>query len=63
MKDSWSAAAYRDEDGEHDTVTVTEQFELKKGDIVYVQFVGYFYNPSYSNFAYFEGHLIRQINE
>ena len=60
---SSKAYARRDEDGEHDTVTVTAQYKLQKGDIVNVYFYGYFYNPSNSNYAYFEGHLIRQIND
>ena len=53
----------RDEDDGHDTVTATAQFKLKKGDTVNVHFYGTWYNPATSSYAYFEGHLIRQINE
>ena len=55
--------AKRDEDDGYDTVTATAQFKLKKGDTVNVYFGGYWNNPAFYRFAYFEGHLIRQINE
>ena len=63
MNGSWKTLARRDEDGEADTVTATTQFKLQKGDTVHVHFDGYFYNPSAYQYAYFEGHLINQINE
>ena len=63
MNWSWKTRAHRDEDGEYDTVTATAQFKLQKGDTVHVYFDGYFFNPSYYGYAYFEGHLISQINE
>ena len=52
----------REEDDGHDTLTATEQFILNKGDTVYVYFYGKFWNPAHRDHAYFEGHLIRQIN-
>ena len=63
MNGSAKTVAYRDEDTGYDTVTATAQFKLKKGDTVNVKFGGSWYNPSASIYAYFEGHLIRQINE
>ena len=54
--------AYRYEDNEYDTVTLSSQFNLNKGDTVWVYFAGYFYNPPHTQFTFFEGHLIRQIN-
>ena len=63
MNGSAKTTAYRDEDDGHDTVTATAQFKLKKGDTVNVYFDGSWYNPAYFAHAYFEGHLIRQINE
>ena len=59
---AYETFSYRDEDDGHDTVTVTDQFKLNKGDTVYVYFHGKFYNPAYPHYTYFEGHLIRQIN-
>ena len=53
--------AYRNEDGEYDTVTLSSQFKLNKGDTVWVYFDGFFQNPIYAGFTFFEGHLIRQI--
>ena len=53
--------AYRDEDGENDTVTLSSQFKLNKGDTFWVYFSGYFYNPTETSTTFFEGHLIRQL--
>ena len=53
--------AYRNEDGENDTVTLSSQFKLDKGDTVWVGFFGYFDNPTNAARTFFEGHLIRQI--
>ena len=66
MNGAHTTTAFRDADGghkSHDTVTATSQFKLKKGDTVRPYFGGYFYYPIYSYNAYFEGHLIRQIEE
>ena len=63
MNGSYKTFAIRDEDGEHDTVTAVAQLKLQKGDTVHVYFNGYFQNPSHYQNAYFEGHLISQINE
>ena len=63
MNGSYKAYAYRDEDDGHDTVTTTAQFKLEKGDTVNVFMSGYYYDPASSTRTYFEGHLIRQINE
>lgn len=59
-----SAKAYsrRDEQGDYDTVTLSAQFQLTKSDTVSVRFYGSFYYPHDAKNAYFEGHLIRQIN-
>ena len=46
-----------------DTIATTAQFKLQKEDIVHVKFYGHFFNPEYSQYAYFEGHLIGQTNE
>ena len=55
--------AHRNQDtGEYDTVTLTAQFKLNKGDTVNAYFGGKFYSPIRSDHAYFEGNLIRQIN-
>ena len=54
--------AYRDENGEYDTLTVSTQYKLDKGDTVWVRFSGYFSNPTNPRDTFFEGHLIRQIN-
>ena len=63
MNGTYKTDAYRNEDAGYDIVTVTAQFKLKKGDIVNVYFNGYWYNPANSAYAYFEGHLVHQINE
>ena len=55
--------AYRHENHGYDTVTATSQFKLNKGDTVNIKFGGKFNWPSHSNMAFFEGHLIRQIND
>ena len=62
MNGSSKSYAYRNEDGEEDTVTLSSQFKLHKGDTVWVRFQGYFYNPTNEQKTHFEGHLIRQIN-
>ena len=54
--------AHRNEDAEYDTVTLSSQFKLNKGDTVWVYFSGYFYNPTHVQYTFFEGHLIGQIN-
>ena len=54
--------ARRDENDEYDTVTLLSQFNLNKGDTVWVYFSGTFYVPTDARFTFFEGHLIRQIN-
>ena len=56
------AYTYRNEDGEHDTVNLSSQFKLNKGDTVWVRFDGYYYYPTSEYYTFFEGHLIRQIN-
>ena len=58
---SQKSYAHRNEDGDWDTVTLSSQFKLDKGDTVWVHFSGYFQNPAYPIFTFFEGHLIRQI--
>ena len=66
MNGSWKTHAHRYEGlgwAEHDTVTATTQFKLQKGDTVHVYFSGYFFEPNHGYNAYFEGHLISQINE
>ena len=63
LKTAVKAYAYRYEDNGYDTVTVRTQFKLIRGDTVHVRFDGVFYGPSHSCYAFFEGHLIRQINE
>ena len=50
-------------DNAWDTISTDAQFKLKKGDTVNIYFGGFFYNPSHHHNTYFEGHLIRQINE
>ena len=54
--------ANRDEDEKWDTVPLSSQFKLNKGDTVWVKIDGYFSNPSHGPRTFFEGHLIRQIN-
>ena len=63
MNGSQKTIAYRNEDDGYDVVTASAQFKLKKGDTVHVYLSGTWYKPSSSVTAYFEGHLIRQINE
>ena len=63
MNGYYTTFAHRYENEGHDTVTATAQFKLKKGDTVNVYFGGYWREPAESRYAYFEGHLIRQINE
>ena len=63
MNGSYKTITYRNDGMGHDTVTATAQFKLKKGDIVDAWFHGNWYNPANSKHAYFEGHLIRKINE
>ena len=53
---------YRNEDAEEDTVNLSSQFKLNKGDTVWVYFGGYFNAPGRDTLTFFEGHLIRQIN-
>ena len=60
MNGSQKSRAYRD--GEYDTVTLSSQFKLNKGDTVWVYMNGYFSIPTYRDRTFFEGHLIRQIN-
>ena len=59
---SFKASAYRNEDGHYDTVTLSSQLKLKKGDIVWARFAGYFNSSGDTRYAFFEGHLIRQMN-
>ena len=54
--------AYRDEGGEYDMITLSSQLKLNKGDTVWPQFTGYFESAGYAQLAFFEGHLIRQLN-
>ena len=54
--------AYRNEDNEYDTVTLSSQFKLNKGDTVWVYFSGTFQNPTYEQLTFFEGYLICQIS-
>ena len=62
LNGSRKSYAYRYEDEKYDTVTLSSQFKLNKGDTVWVYFSGYFYNPAHTHYTFFEGHLIRQIN-
>ena len=62
LNGSAKSYGYRDEDGENDTVTLSSQFKLNKGDKVWAYFSGYFNNPANEYYTFFEGHLIRQIN-
>ena len=62
LNGSEKSFAYRNEDGEYDTVNLSSQFKLNKGDTVWVRFDGYFYDPTNEYYTFFEGHLIRQIN-
>lgn len=62
MNGSEKSYAYRDEDGENDTVTLSSQFKLNKGDTVCVRFEGTFYYPDQPDRTFFEGHLISKIN-
>ena len=62
LNGSQKSFAKRDEDGETDFVTLSSQYMLHKGDSVWVYFTGYFDNPIYAPYAFFEGHLIRKIN-
>ena len=55
------AYAYREEDENFDTVTLSSQFKLKKGDTIWVYFGGTYYIPNTAYCTFFEGHLIRQI--
>ena len=61
LNGSQKSYANRDEDEQTDYVTLTSQLRLNKGDSVWVFFSGYFYNPTYPLFTFFEGHLIRQL--
>ena len=54
--------AHRNEDAEYDTVTLSSQFKLNKGDTVWVRLYGYFRYPTSGDRTFFEGHMIRQIN-
>ena len=62
LNGSQKSYAYRDEDGEYDTVTLSSQFKLNKGDTVWVYFSGTFNSPSSAPRTFFEGHLISQLN-
>ena len=62
INESAKSNTYRNEDAEHDTLTLSSQFKLHKGDTVWVCFTGYFYSPTSASYTFFEGHLIRQIN-
>jgi len=59
---SHKSNTYRNKEGEHDTLTLSSQFKLNKGDTVWVYFTGYFFNPRSASYTFFEGHLIRKIN-
>ena len=62
LNGSQKSYSYRDEDAEHDMVTLSSQFKLNKGDTVCAYFTGYVYYPADKLHTFFEGHLIRQIN-
>ena len=61
LNGSEKSYGHRNEDGEYDTVTLSSQLKLDKGDTVWVYFSGYFNSPTYAPLTFFEGHLIRQI--
>lgn len=63
MNGSAKTTSYRNGYDGHDPLNAIAQFKLKKGDSVNIYFGGPFYNPVSKYNAYFEGHLIRQINE
>ena len=56
LNGSQKSYSHRNEDGEHDMITLSSQFKLNKGDTVWAYFNGYVTH------TFFEGHLIRQIN-
>ena len=64
MNGSRKSRAHRDDgaDGETDTVTLSSQLKLNKGDTVWVKFHGHYYYPADEHYAFFEGHLTREIN-
>ena len=51
----------RDDVG-YDTLNLSCQFELQKGDFVNVRYLGTFFRPEYHQWNHFEGHLISEIN-
>ena len=61
LNGSQKSYGYRDEDGEDETVSLSSQLKLNKGDTVWAYFDGYFYYPTDKFRTFFEGHLIRQI--
>ena len=62
LNGSRKTIANRDEYRDCDNVTATAQFKMSKGDTVTVYFEGRFYDPTRSEHAYFEGHLIDQVD-
>ena len=55
------AISYREENGGSDTLTLSSQIYLNKGDTVCIWMLGYFDAINAFNIAYFEGHLIYKI--
>ena len=47
--------------GGYDTLTLSCQFKLQKGDSVNVRYSGTFFRPDYVQWNHFEGHLISKI--
>ena len=45
----------------YDTLNLSCQFKLQKGDIVNVRYEGTFFRPEYYKWNHFEGHLITEI--
>ena len=62
LNGSQKSYSHRNEDGEHDMITLSSQFKLNKGDTVWAYFQGNFYYPNEKLHTFFEGHLIRKIN-
>ena len=44
-----------------DTVSTTAQFKMFMGEVVYVNFRGYFFMPEALGHTVFEGHLITKV--
>ena len=46
----------------YDTLNLTCQFKLQRGDFVNVRYSGTFFMPEFYQWNHFEGHLISEIN-